>query len=392
MSTTVASAGFEVTSTHESADEMVSALTPKEDSPDPRVLVDKGVPVEKEKTGLSKAASDLGKEGGKAAAKARQAEKKYGGKTVAEMKAAHEAAKSKLAAEARGSDDAPEPEDEPEPEEAEDRDEHPKLGKPRNDPNARVAQAIRRAKEAETEAANARREAADARARLEAAERARTAPAAQDQRQTPQEAARASEKPKEEDFPTYAEFVDALTDWKVDQRAQKDQREYRAHQVAAREAQHVDGLIKGWNGTLEKAAKDDPGFMDAITPALEAIGLPSRLLPSGHEPNALSWIADDLFSAQERAPALLLYLSEQPDEIQRLAALSSPRAITRELAKIENRLDAATTGTSSEREVSKANPPVTPVTGSPAVADGPRFREGMTLDDYGRGWKDPRKR
>src|SRR5438128_2255531 len=84
MSTTVAVGGLEVTSNHESAQDMVASLSPdKAESSQPRVLVDggKAVPQESsekvdEKANLSRAASELGKKGGAAAAAKRAEEAK----------------------------------------------------------------------------------------------------------------------------------------------------------------------------------------------------------------------------------------------------------------------------------------------------------------------------
>lgn len=356
MSTTVAAGSLTVTSTSESAEAMSAALSgePEKDKT-PRVLVNKGVPVEDEpKDEVSEAASKLGKKGGEAAAKARKAAEK--GKEAPETQ------------------ETPEGDTEPEKEPEAPPVEKDRRGDPRFDPKAKVAEVTLKMAEERKARQAAEDRARAAEAKLWAAEQARTGQPAQttrdgqERREAPQQGAQASERPKEEDFESYADFVDALTDWKVDQRDQKRQREYEAHQLAARHAAHIDGMVKGWNGTLAKAAAADPEFMDYVAPALAEIGLPSRLLPEGERPDGRNWIADDLISAPDRAPDLLRYLTEHPDEHQRIAALSSPRAITRELA-ILGRSAAATAGTGAAREVSKAHPPVRPVTGTPHTAD-----------------------
>ena len=78
----------------------------------------------------------------------------------------------------------------------------------------------------------------------------------------------------------------------------------------------------------------------------------------------LNVMADEIVIS-EQAPGLLTYLSENPQEIQRIATLRTPREIQREMAKLETRVGAAPAVTSPERGVSKANPPVRTVTGSP---------------------------
>ena len=103
-------------------------------------------------------------------------------------------------------------------------------------------------------------------------------------------------------------------------------------------------------------------------------------------PDGSNFIASELFSSPESAPALMLHFTEHPEELQRIAALTTPRAVSREMAKIEARLEAATAGTSSKskEEVSKAAPPVKPVSGVPYVAESDEYREGMSFDEYAR--------
>ena len=83
------------------------------------------------------------------------------------------------------------------------------------------------------------------------------------------------------------------------------------------------------------------------------------------------------------------YFEEHGDEFQRIAALTNPRAVSREMAKIEARLESATAGDSTKRDedVSRAAPPVRPVTGKPYVTESGEWKPGMTLDDYAPIWK-----
>jgi len=104
--------------------------------------------------------------------------------------------------------------------------------------------------------------------------------------------------------------------------------------------------------------------------------------------SAPNWIANELVFSPEHAPALMLHFTEHPEELQRIAALSTPRAVSREMAKLEARLEAATAGDSARRDddVSRAAPPVRPVTGKPYVSEATEYRPGMSLDDYSKVW------
>ncbi len=357
--TTVESNGFTITSNSGGSPEQIAeSLKVGQDPPSSG---------EGEPPDLSKAASELGKKGGAAAAKARAKADK------AKEPETGEAAEAK----ASDQDAAEEPEQPAEPEK------DAKKGNPRHDPQARVAQATREAAEARREAAEARREAAEARARLERLERdrqARETPAAapqtaQDARTAPD----ADEEPREEDYESYKDFVKATATWQYRQEAREAQKQFYAHQAAAAAADKLDKTIGGFKDAVSKAG---PDFAASLSPEVSGLQ-PSFTLERGERPGPSNWIADEFLSAPERAPALMLYLSEHPQDFQRIAALSSPRAITRELAKLEVGLEAATAGTSAKPESSKANPPVRPVTGAPSVASGSGGpRPGETFDEW----------
>ena len=365
MSTTVAVGGIEVSSNHESAAEMTEALAPpKDDDGQPRVLVDKGkaVETEPEKEGLSKAAAELGKAGGAAAAKARkESEKSDGAETeTPEQKAAadEQAAKAK-----------------------------DKKGDPRHDPQARVAQATREAAEAKRTLREAdERHASELREiRHEIAEmRANRPPAKTRAADERAEAIAASgevlTKPKAEDFEQYEEYLDARDQYNRQQWTAETTRQQRAHQQASQHYASLRSAIDGFTGAVTKAIEADADFRTKVSQ--DVMGLePSFALAQGQQPNGSNWIADEFVSSPGSAPALMLHLSEHPEDFQRIAALSSPRAVTRELAKIEAAQGAATAGNSSGPAVSQAKPPVRPVTGSPHTAEPDVYGE-MDFDTF----------
>jgi hypothetical protein len=70
------------------------------------------------------------------------------------------------------------------------------------------------------------------------------------------------------------------------------------------------------------------------------------------------------------APGLMKYLSEHPDELQALSGLH-PAHVFRAVGRIEGKLEgvAVTGNTPRVIAVSKAKPPVKPVTGTPNVGN-----------------------
>jgi hypothetical protein len=310
----------------------------------------------------SRAGSELGKRGGKAAAEKRAAEK------------------SDLKAEQTEPDEKPEPvEAKAEPDEkpeakAEEPEKPPeeKKGDPRHDPKARMLEATRKEAEAKRALAAEREARAAVEARLEALER--SAPRDEPGRGRPRDLPD-TVKPTPDGFDSYEEYLDA--------RDAYNRKAWEAESIRLRQAEQVDRAIG------EQKRK----FAEVTVPNLEkyseeVLSLQTEFqIPEGAKPTGSNWIANELFFSPESAPTLMLHLTEHPEELQRIAALISPRAVSREMAKIEARLEAATTATSPEREdVSRAAPPVRPVTGKPYVTESDEWKPGMNLDDYSRIW------
>lgn len=347
MSTTVAVAGMELTSNHESADSMMESLRPsKDEGSEPRLVKDKGEAVEEPKNGISKAASEMGKKGGEAAAKARK-EQAREAKPAAE-KAPAEPAKGEA---------------------AEDGEAKP-AGNPRHDSTARVAQATREAREARQAAEQRSQENAQLKARLERLERGERPEQRQEATQEQHPLAPKAE-PEEGDYQSYSDWVRAHHKWTVEDYGRQQTIQAHAHAHASVQRQQLDGFVGGFAKAMQDATDSDPEFLDRVDTVLHGIGHPTRLLAQGSRPGPSNWIADEIMSRPQDAKALIEALADDDDEFQRLSTLSSPREITRALERIAVRLDnAATSGASGKgREVSKARPPFRPVNGSPHIAE-----------------------
>lgn len=352
---TVQSGDFTITSSHETPEQMTAELgndTKVETTDDGNGEPD-----------LSKAASELGKKGGEAAAAKRAAEAK-------------EAAKAEKAAKAK-----PETEEADEAAPDERTDEEKKLGKPRHDPKARMLEATRKEAAAKREAEAARQELArerQERARLQAElEQARTGKQPEER---PQPRQVAPDEPKEEDYDDYKEYLRAVARHEVHQEQRKAAEARREQERHQRISEHITRFSE----SMTKAAKADPEFASRVAPEVMDLQ-PTITLDGSRPPDARNYIADEFLASPEDAPTLVLHLSEHPEDLQRIAALRSRREVTRELARIVTRLekstDAATTDNSSEPTVSKARPPVKPVTGAPPIAGEPD-PDTSSFDDH----------
>jgi hypothetical protein len=341
VSSTVAVGGMEISSNHESAEEMVTALKPpkEDDGKTPRVVEDAGkvLEPEAEPDPLSKAAAELGKKGGEAAAKARAERDK-------------EADKTPDKAEAKSKEDKAEGEDKGE----------DKLGHRRHDPRAAVMEARRAQREAEDRA----RALEERLARLEA----RVAPDDPKGGDAPKKAvtgqdgsAKGNGKPSPDQFDTYEDYIEAFTDWKADRilerQAERARMESESEAFARRQQEKVDAF----NARVKKAQEADPEVIDRIDPRLLQLQ-PTFTLPPGSAVTAANDIAQAIIESEHSA-ALLLYLSEHEEVMGELLRLPDSYAVTRAVGRLEAKLESVPPP--APRGVSKAPPPVRPVASTP---------------------------
>jgi general stress protein YciG len=331
VSSTVAVGSMEVSSNHESAQEMVAALKPaKEQSDAPRVVSDAGRDADKPESDLTEHMREIGKKGGEASAKARAEQAK--------------------AAEAK-----PEPEAKPQEDKPEGDPEADKPGNPRHDARARVMQATR-------EAAEQRKRAEAAEARLAALEAGR----APEQPKPAAEAgapAQPSGRPPISDDETYEDYVERLARWayKQEQEAERQQAAQRAQ--VEQHTQALTSTMDGFLGRLARAREATPDLETRIDPRLTAL-VPAFTLPPGQEPGPLNVLGQELIES-EHSVELMLYLSEHEEEVVALLKSPSPAALARGVGRLEAKLAGQPEPEAPrERPVSKAPAPLRPVTPS----------------------------
>lgn len=316
----VTSEGFDIIGNGETAEDMTANLTPE-----PKDGEDEGEKV-------SKAAKELGKRGGKASAERR----------------------------ARAGDDASAPD-------LDAADAEKPLGKPRDDPRARMLEATRKEAEAKKELAAERAE----RQRIEGELRSER----EGRRAAPQQERKPEADPDPEpdiaNYDDYNQFVKDSARWAGRHEARKEAQAIQQRQWVAQKshekAQSVEAEIKGFQGKVDQAKAKDPECLagiadhvwDFLQPSWEA---PPGQIDQGHV------MADEIMGL-DNPVAVLNHLSANREEFQRIASLQNVLAITRALAKLDARFGAVTAGTSPKPSVSKAPPPVRPVTGAPSAVD-----------------------
>lgn len=156
-------------------------------------------------------------------------------------------------------------------------------------------------------------------------------------------------KPQAGDFETHAEFVEALTDWKTDQKLQT--RDQEAQAKALKDAQQ--STRQAFMGKAKSFAENHADYDDVLSEGLEGAQVSPTL--------------DSLIVESENGPELIYELAKNREEFDRINRLP-PLAAARELGKFESRIT-ATTSTGTPKKQTKAPKPLEPVGGKGAVVE-----------------------
>ena len=192
--------------------------------------------------------------------------------------------------------------------------------KPKRSARERINELTKRAHEAEREAQRWR----------EAAERKTADP---------------SEKPNPDKFGSYDEYVEALADWKADQRVAESFKRRDAERSQAAEARAAEAKAQAW-------AERQIAFREA-TPDYDAVVGKSSVQVAPH-------VVDTLLDS-DSGPELAYHLAKHPETVKRINSLS-PLAAAREIGRIEASL--STPAAPRDKPASKAPAPITPARSS----------------------------
>ncbi len=209
-----------------------------------------------------------------------------------------------------------------------------------------------------------------------AALRSQTRPAtAADPVATPPVASDGRTRPKEEDFDTYAAYVDAAADYRV-QLALAADRQARAEQSQASQYQQV---VSAADARIAAFAAAHPDYHDVIRSQTEVFPTPLLL---------------DAVTHSDLTAEIAYHLNTHVDEYRALVSLA-PGPMLKALGKLEARLEAAQPAALSSPKPGLPPPPapITPVrTGGSAAAVapddlefGPAYVSAMNAQDQARG-------
>lgn len=169
------------------------------------------------------------------------------------------------------------------------------------------------------------------------------------QKLTQKEATSPDDKPKSENFETHAEYLEALTDWKVDQREKAKEAKQRETEVKTQFQKQEESF----RAKVAEFKKEQSDYDEVIADFIEEHG-DITFSPGLHE----------LIMTSDLGPAIAYELAKNKEELDRINALS-PLVAAREIGKLELRLSKDSESSKKpEIKTTKAPPPLKPVGGN----------------------------
>jgi hypothetical protein len=148
-------------------------------------------------------------------------------------------------------------------------------------------------------------------------------------------------RPDPEKFTNQAEFLEAVADWKFEQRIKAQEQTKKFEQAKAEQAKTADSFYK----KVEEFKKSADDFMETLAD-VEHIPLTPAL--------------QDIFKESDHGPQLMYELAKEPEEYARISKLS-PLAAAREMGKREARIPVLPSKETVETKTTKAPAPLKPV-------------------------------
>jgi hypothetical protein len=192
-------------------------------------------------------------------------------------------------------------------------------------------------------------------------------------------AADPSQKPNSNNYDSYDDYVEALTEWKADQKLKAKDEEVKKETLQ----NQVKERVKTHNDRVDAYRKDHADFDKHLTSFFEEQG-------TGF---AISGALQELITESDNGPALLHELVKSPEEFVRLNSLSAMSA-AREIGRLESKLSSAPekTENTKTKTITKAPPPARPLNASSANGKKSIYDDDVPFAEYERMRAEQEKR
>lgn len=184
-------------------------------------------------------------------------------------------------------------------------------------------------------------------------------------------------KPNPDDFDTHAEWAEALTDWKIEQRDKIKEAETQKSALKSEQdkvlSSHRDRVI-----AFKEKAKDWDEVMSDVSDVM------------------VSPAVQEVFTTSDLGPELMYELAKNVKELDRICKLS-PLAAARELGKLERKIELKLTPQDSEKKpeppkITKAPKPIEPVGSSKGPVAKSIDDPNISFSEYERIRREQKKR
>ncbi len=168
----------------------------------------------------------------------------------------------------------------------------------------------------------------------------------------------------EADSETHAEYIEAVTEWKLDQRERA--REEKAK--ADKQKEQIDSSVSSFQAKAKEFSEKTKDFSEVLAD-VDDIPMPPHL--------------QQLFLEAESGPELMYELAKNREEYERVSRLSPWKAGI-ELGKIEARIEARKQAKAAPKPItkSKAPPPITPVGGDSSASAKSIYDSDIPQNEY----------
>lgn len=177
------------------------------------------------------------------------------------------------------------------------------------------------------------------------------------QNQQKQAQSKTEGRPARDQFESDEDYVDALTDWKLDQKLSGVKEELAQHQNQSQ-------VQSSWVSKVNQARQDYPDYETVMEDAQD--------IP-------ISKSTAEAMQSSDLGADIAYYLAKNPDEAMRINSLS-PIAAAREIGRIESYVEYEKDQAKKKAPVSKAPAPIKPVKSS--SGSGSKSLEDMTPAEY----------
>lgn len=175
-------------------------------------------------------------------------------------------------------------------------------------------------------------------------------------------------RPNQDDFDTYEEYTEALTDWKVEQRFKAKEEEERTSQLKSEQ----EKTLKSHNERVQAFREKTSDYDEVIE------GLAAEV-----DDEPVSPAFEAILVNSDNGPEILYELAKDPEEFKRVNSLT-PLNLAREIGRLESRLTSNSAGTEKKesKQVTKAPPPITPVKSKGGKVTKSLYDPNLTQREY----------